>query len=220
MSDVSLRLAKGGVFGFLGPNGAGKTTTTRMLTTLVPPLRGEARVLGYDVQKQGLELGARIGVVLEGESYEFSKTVEEVLRLHGMVWDIPRRAREERIEELLCAAIGVVVVILGATIFSGLSITIASPFKSLEAFEGKFNFLLILLTFVNSLLYPLTSVPSALRYLMLLNPLTYDADIVRAGLLGLQSQYLAWEGLALGAEAIAMFMIGLVANRSVRVGTT
>jgi ABC-2 type transport system ATP-binding protein len=103
VKDVTLRVEKGVVYGFLGPNGAGKTTTIRMLTTLVPPSRGEARVLGYDLKRQGAEVRSRIGVVLQGESYEFSKTVEEALRLYGKLWDVPGREREERIEKLLDA---------------------------------------------------------------------------------------------------------------------
>lgn len=101
VSDVTLKVEKGKIFGFLGPNGAGKTTTIKMLTTLIPPSSGDARVLGYDVRRQGLELRSHIGVVLQGESYEFSKTVGEAFRLYGMLWDVPRRAREERTEELL-----------------------------------------------------------------------------------------------------------------------
>ena len=111
-------------------------------------------------------------------------------------------------------------ILLGAMLFSGLSIILASLFKSLEAFEGTFNLLLILLTFVSSVLYPLASVPTALRDMMLLNPLTYDADIVRSGLLGLGSPYVWWEGAVLAAEGVAIFILALLAIRRVRVGTT
>lgn len=114
----------------------------------------------------------------------------------------------------------VAALVLGALLFSGLSITLASVFKSLEAFEGTFNLLLILLTFVSSILYPLASVPTALRYLMLLNPLTYDADIVRSGVLGLGSSYVTWEWAALAVEAVLIFAVAQRFIRRVGVGTT
>lgn len=101
VKEVSLRVEKGEVFGFLGPNGAGKTTTIGMLTTLIPPTGGNASVLGFDIRHQGKELRSRIGVVLQGESYEYAKTVEDALDIYGLIWDIPRRERREKIDELL-----------------------------------------------------------------------------------------------------------------------
>jgi ABC-2 type transport system permease protein len=112
----------------------------------------------------------------------------------------------------------VAAVLLGAMLFSGLSIILASLFKSLEAFEGTFNLLLILLTFVSSVLYPLSSVPSTLRSLMLLNPLTYEVDVVRSGLLGIGTPLVGWEGAALAAESAVMFVLALVSIRRVKVG--
>ena len=55
----------GEIYGFLGPNGAGKSTTVHMLTTLLPPTSGAARIAGYDVVKQGSEVRATIGVALQ-----------------------------------------------------------------------------------------------------------------------------------------------------------
>lgn len=101
VKDVTLHVEKGEVFGFLGANGAGKTTTIRMLTTLTPPSSGKARVLGFDVQQESGSVRRRIGVVQQGESYEYSATVEEALDLYGLLWDIPKKARDERAEELL-----------------------------------------------------------------------------------------------------------------------
>ena len=101
VSDVSLRVERGVVYGYLGPNGEGKTTTIRMLTTLVAPTSGEARVLGYDVRRQGNELRSRVGVVIQGESYEFSKTVSEALDLYGMLWGVPGPTRRSKAGELL-----------------------------------------------------------------------------------------------------------------------
>lgn len=99
--DVSLEVRSGEIFGFLGPNGAGKTTTIRMLTTLLPPTAGEARVLGYDVRTEGAKLRPRIGVVQQGESYEYTATVEDALALYAILWGVPKHERKGRIDELL-----------------------------------------------------------------------------------------------------------------------
>ena len=98
---VDLKVVGGEIFGFLGPNGAGKTTTIKMLTTLIPPSSGRARVLGCDIVTEGKKLRPRIGVVQQGESCEYSKTVAEALDIYGLLWDIPKRARGERAEGLL-----------------------------------------------------------------------------------------------------------------------
>ena len=118
------------------------------------------------------------------------------------------------------AAVALAAVVLGAVVFSGFSIILASLFKSLEAFEGTFNLLFILLTFVSSALYPLASVPSALRGFMLLNPLTYVVDIARAGMLGLSSPYVWWEGPALAVEAAAVFALALASIRRITLSGT
>ncbi|MFN2597148.1 MAG: ATP-binding cassette domain-containing protein, partial [Pyrinomonadaceae bacterium] len=65
VDHVSLRVGRGQFFGFLGPNGAGKSTTIKVLTGLLAPTSGEARVLGFDVAREPLEVKRRIGVVPE-----------------------------------------------------------------------------------------------------------------------------------------------------------
>lgn len=107
------------------------------------------------------------------------------------------------------AGVALLSILAGALLFSGMSITLASLFRSLEAFEGTFNLLLILFTFASSVLYPLTAVPGTLRALMLLNPLTYDADLLRMGLLGLQTPYAPWEALVLVLESVGIFGLAL-----------
>ena len=99
--DVTLEVNRGEIFGFLGPNGVGKTTTIRMLTTLLPPTGGEARVLGYDVRREGAKLRPRIGVVQQGESYEYAATVEDALDLYALLWGVPKRERKGQIDALL-----------------------------------------------------------------------------------------------------------------------
>ena len=93
---LDLEVPKGIIFGFLGPNGAGKSTTINMLTSLLPPTAGTARVAGYDVQQDALEVKRRIGVVPEGlslyERLSATEQIELVARLHGLGEDeIARR---------------------------------------------------------------------------------------------------------------------------------
>ncbi len=92
---------KGEVFGFLGPNGAGKTTTIKMLTTLIRPTSGAAKVLGFDVVSEGHRIRPRIGVVQQDPSYEYSMSVEGNLDLYGFMWNMPKRDRKQRIQLLL-----------------------------------------------------------------------------------------------------------------------
>ena len=67
LDDLNLQIPKGPVFGLLGPNGAGKTTAVRILPTLLSPTTGTARVLGYDVVKDGREVRKNIGIILGGD---------------------------------------------------------------------------------------------------------------------------------------------------------
>ena len=66
VSGVDLHVAEGEIVGFLGPNGAGKTTTLRMLTTLLAPTSGSARVAGHDLRREPVEVRRRIGYVAQG----------------------------------------------------------------------------------------------------------------------------------------------------------
>jgi ABC-2 type transport system ATP-binding protein len=88
---------RGEIFGLLGPNGAGKTTTLRILTTLVRPTSGAARVLGYDVMRHALDVRARIVVVIQEQAAELLLSVRDNLltfaRFHGLSGsDVRRRA--------------------------------------------------------------------------------------------------------------------------------
>ncbi len=67
VDDISFSIKPGELFGLLGPNGAGKTTTIKMLTTLLIPTSGTARVLGKDIVKEGDDIRARIGFIFGGE---------------------------------------------------------------------------------------------------------------------------------------------------------
>ena len=86
VDGVDLDVAEGEVVGFLGPNGAGKTTTLRMLTTLLKPTAGTARVAGYDVATQSQEVRRNIGYVSQaGGAYSYARAGDEVVD-HGMLY--------------------------------------------------------------------------------------------------------------------------------------
>jgi ABC-2 type transport system ATP-binding protein len=88
VAGIDLSVSEGEIFGFLGPNGAGKSTTTRMLTTLLRPTAGSARVAGLDVLTQPKEVRRVIGVALQDAGLDYLATGKELLeiqaRLHGL----------------------------------------------------------------------------------------------------------------------------------------
>jgi ABC-2 type transport system ATP-binding protein len=96
---VDLSIEGHGVLGFLGPNGAGKTTTMRMLTGFLSMTAGSARVAGFDVFEQPLEVKARVGYLPEAPPLYPELTVRECLRfvarLHGLRGDLLRRRMDE-----------------------------------------------------------------------------------------------------------------------------
>jgi ABC-2 type transport system ATP-binding protein len=81
VDGIDLGVAPGEIFGFLGPNGAGKSTTVHMLTTLLPPSAGTARVAGFDVVGQGAQVRAAIGAALQEAALDPLLTGREHLRL-------------------------------------------------------------------------------------------------------------------------------------------
>jgi ABC-2 type transport system ATP-binding protein len=101
VDHVSLRVGRGQFFGFLGPNGAGKSTTIKMLTGLLAPTAGEARVLGFDVAREPLEVKRRIGVVPEDLNLFERLTGAEMLTFTGRMYGLEREATAERARELL-----------------------------------------------------------------------------------------------------------------------
>jgi ABC-2 type transport system ATP-binding protein len=98
---IDLDVQPGEFFGFLGPNGAGKTTTIRMLTTLLHPSRGSARVAGGDVVEDSLAVRRKIGVVFQETTLDLDLTAEENLRFCTRLYGLSRRESKERIDEAL-----------------------------------------------------------------------------------------------------------------------
>ena len=103
VDGIDLDVKKGQIFGFLGPNGAGKSTVIKLLTTLIKPTSGKISVLGIDVVKNALNIRKRIGVVLQQPSYEPTLSVEKSLEKYGMMWNLDKKTRMHRTEELLTA---------------------------------------------------------------------------------------------------------------------
>ena len=101
VDGVSLAVEPGEVYGFLGPNGAGKSTTVLMLTTLLPPTSGTARVAGYDIVREGNKVRAAIGAALQEAALDPYLTGREHLKLQGALHGLSRKERNRRGEELL-----------------------------------------------------------------------------------------------------------------------
>ena len=101
VDGVDLSVAEGEIYGFLGPNGAGKSTTVHILTTLLPPTSGEARVAGFDVVKEGNKVRGAIGAALQEAALDPLLTGREHLRLQATLQGIPRSDRPARAMELL-----------------------------------------------------------------------------------------------------------------------
>jgi ABC-2 type transport system ATP-binding protein len=98
---LSMRVARGRIFGLLGPNGAGKSTTIKMLTTLLAPSSGEARVAGHDVVAGAADVRRRIGYVPQLLSADGALTARENLTLSARLYGMSGAEGRERIEEAL-----------------------------------------------------------------------------------------------------------------------
>ncbi len=101
LDSFDLTVERGGIFGLLGPNGAGKTTLIRVLTTLLRPDGGEARVEGLDTARDGREIRRLIGVVPQENSLDRYLTARENLELHARLHGMAGNLYRARIDELL-----------------------------------------------------------------------------------------------------------------------
>jgi len=101
VDGIDLRVEPGEIYGFLGPNGAGKSTTVLMLTTLLPPTAGSARVAGYDVAREGARVRESIGAALQEAALDPFLTGREHMRLQTALHGLPKAERERRGDELI-----------------------------------------------------------------------------------------------------------------------
>ena len=102
LNGLNFSIPRGIVFGLLGPNGSGKTTTIRILSTLLTPTSGEARVLGFDVVKEASKVRGRIGLILGGERGLYGRlTGEENLKYFAALNHLSRELTTKRVKEIL-----------------------------------------------------------------------------------------------------------------------
>ncbi len=101
VDHISFHVNKGEIFAFLGPNGAGKTTTIKMFTTLLQPTDGMIRINGFDPTTQPHDVRRSFGIIFQDPSTDDDLTAYENLEFHGVLYDIPKDIRRERINELL-----------------------------------------------------------------------------------------------------------------------
>ena len=115
VDNISFEAAHGEILGFLGPNGAGKTTTMRVLTCFLPPSSGRARVAGFDVLEQPLEVKRRVGYLPELPPLYPEMSVTEYLTFVGRLKGVPRQTLAARLDEVVerCALVDVRKTLIG-----------------------------------------------------------------------------------------------------------
>jgi ABC-2 type transport system ATP-binding protein len=101
LHQLNLRVAAGEILGFLGPNGAGKSTTVKILTGMIKPDGGRARVAGFDVARDPFEVKKRIGYVPESAALYESLSAREYLELIASLYHLPASGAAHRIEDML-----------------------------------------------------------------------------------------------------------------------
>jgi ABC-2 type transport system ATP-binding protein len=101
VDNLNLQIEEGEVFGLLGPNGAGKTTTIKMLATLLKPTSGSAKVNGFDILKEPSQVRKSIGIVFQEPSSDELLTGYENLKLHALMYGIPKSEIEKSINDVL-----------------------------------------------------------------------------------------------------------------------
>ncbi|RWM22736.1 MAG: ABC transporter ATP-binding protein/permease [Mesorhizobium sp.] len=100
VDDVSFRIGRGEIFGFLGSNGCGKTTTMKMLTGLLEPSEGKARLFGREIDPHDIEVRRRVGYMSQGFSLYSELTVRQNLDLHARLFGMADAAIPSRVEEV------------------------------------------------------------------------------------------------------------------------
>ena len=100
---LTFNVEHGEIFGLLGPNGAGKSTLIRMLTTLVPPTSGTARIFGFDIVHNANSVRQSIGVIPQAMTSDLDLSAEENMSIFAKLYSIPRDKRRRTIRELLKA---------------------------------------------------------------------------------------------------------------------
>ncbi len=101
VKDITFSVKKGEIFAFLGPNGAGKSTTIKMLTTLLPQSKGTITLNNFDTIKNPDDVRKSFGIIFQDPSIDEDLTAYENMEFHGVLYDVEKELRKERIEKLL-----------------------------------------------------------------------------------------------------------------------
>jgi ABC-2 type transport system ATP-binding protein len=101
VNDISFDVKRGEIFAFLGPNGAGKSTTISMLTTMLRPTAGKLLLNNHDVTKEQDSARKSFGIVFQDPALEEELTAYENMKVHAVLYGIPKQEQEQRIRELL-----------------------------------------------------------------------------------------------------------------------
>jgi ABC-2 type transport system ATP-binding protein len=101
VDGIDLRVEPGEIYGFLGPNGAGKSTTVLILTTLLPPTAGTARVAGHDIVREGAAVRSAIGAALQEAALDPLLTGREHMKLQTTLQGVPKAERRARGDALI-----------------------------------------------------------------------------------------------------------------------
>ncbi len=101
VDEISFEIKEGEIFGLLGPNGAGKTTTISMLSTILKPTSGTAKINDFDIVKNEDGVRHSIGIVFQDPSLDDQLTAYENMDLHARLYNVPKEEKRKRINELL-----------------------------------------------------------------------------------------------------------------------
>ena len=101
IQDVSFTVEKGEILGFLGPNGAGKSTTMRILTCFIPPTSGTAKVAGFDIFNDSMEVRKRIGYMPENVPVYSEMVVRDYLKFVAEVKGVPGRSKDAEVDRVI-----------------------------------------------------------------------------------------------------------------------
>lgn len=101
VDKINFHVEKGDIFGFLGPNGAGKTTTIKMLTTIILPTVGTARVCGYDIKKEAINVKKRIGLMTEQPGFYNNMKATDLLNFYASFYNFSILKRKRRVKEVI-----------------------------------------------------------------------------------------------------------------------
>jgi ABC-2 type transport system ATP-binding protein len=99
VAGIGFRVEEGEIFGFLGPNGAGKSTTIKILSTLLSPTSGTARIAGHDVVREAPAVRRQLGLLFQDPTVDDRLTARENLQVHCMIYGVPRSERTARIDD-------------------------------------------------------------------------------------------------------------------------